>query len=606
MLCGIRHTARVGTRSAFTLRIRSTWHNTPRRCFAHPSTDDAGLFRSAVQDGARGQQDDSGESSRNGVFMGLVESRKPQNTTMEELLTRIQPRPVGRATQRNDTNSLLTVFVTPAFAQHALDPNLPLHVMQRFNERRVVSKSLDAVVAVVDRLPAPNGATAGSEGLAYAFVSNPLESLSISSQVPLQMSAQKPGSISFGLPRSSKSSDSATVHLPLAQTTFSNGLPSTLIHTHYDFDATSGSLHRSASKRLESQMLSIPFDNATAYTVYDMPFIPLTPVRRIMSSMGNIIRKLSPHSFTQDQHLRLDPNYVPEPSSFLSASQELETAVSDYFKLLGIAPAAVQVWALILPDRARETAVDLPASLLDLDRRVLEALWADSIWQGRWNMRGLHVLQKGCRLARVLSGGGGWGKKAGLLSLDPDTGYSTRDLRSDQGWQFTFEDEYTDDTVADQQRQALGEIVKPGENVMFFLAPKEPNTPLIEDTRYAADSDRAMTFGVIPSSIDDLPESATPGIEPRDDAPHTDLHHHDTFGMLSEGGMAVNLTSEQNGASQTKIDVPFGNLTIRGGNVKGTGLGQYLRGLTGNSLPNARNKTVPVTASGDDISETER
>lgn len=540
--------------------------------------------------------------------MGLVESRTPQTTTIEELLSKIQPRPVGRAMQRNNTNSLLTVFLTPAFAQHALDSKFPLNVMQRFTEQRVVSKPLDAVVAVVDRLPTPNGETAGAEGLAYAFVSNPVNALDVS-KAPLQMTAQKPGSLSFNLPPASDSSNPAIAQVPLAQTIFSNGLPSTLVHTHYDFDATTGSLHECSSRRLESQTLSIPFENASAHMVYETPFTPLTPVRQIMSSMGNIIRKLSPHSFTQEQHLSLDPSYAPEPSSFLSASEELEKAVSDYFKLLEAAPATVHVWALILPDRAREavkSAMDLPGTLLDIDRQVLEALWIDPNWQGQWKMRQLDVLQRGCRLARVLSGGGGWGKKAGLLSLDPDTSYSTRDLRSDEGWQFTFADEYTDETVADQQRSALGEIIKPGEHVMFFLAPRKANSPSLEDVRYMAGSDRAMTLGVLPSSIDELPEDLTHERASQENASLAVHHYHDAFGMLSEGGMALTMTTEHNGETQTKIDVPFSNLTISGGQTKGNGLGKYLQGLSGNPSMGAKQKAVPTMKQQSAKSKTSR
>jgi hypothetical protein len=452
--------------------------------------------------------------------------------------------------------------------------------MERFPPGHAISKPLDAVVAVVDRLPAPNSASTGTEGLAYAFVANP-DPLHVSSQTPLQLSAQKPGSISFELPSSiGKSSSPTTVHLPLAQTTFTNGLPSTLIHTRYHFDVSTQTLQQAGSKRLESQMLPIPFGNTVGHMTYEMPFVPLTPVRQVMSSMGNIIRKLSPHSFTQEQHLRLDPAYTPEPPSFLSASQELETAVSDYFKLLKVAPEPVQVWALILPDRSKvafKSATDLPVALLDADRTVLEALWTDPKWQGCWNMRNLDVLRKGCRLARVLSGGGGWGKKAGLLSLDPDTGYSTRDLRSDQGWQFTFEDEYTDDAVADQQRQALGEIVKPGENVLFFLVTKPPNASLSRDSRYEAGSDRATTLGVIPSSIDDLPGGETRGTVSQDGSSPAIEHYHDAFGMLSEGGMALSLTDENNIETRTKIDPPFGNLTLKASpTIKRTGLGQSL------------------------------
>lgn len=569
MLPTFASTSKARVRSALFLRTRSPWHNV-HRCCAYPAHNH-GAWQS------HGQRTKTTYAHQNGVFLGTVESRTPQNTSIEQLLAQIQPWPAGPATRPNDINSILTVFLTPAFAQHALDTNLPIHVMQRFSELGVVSKPLDAVVAVVDRLPAPKCASAGVEGLAYAFLSNPNAPLPVSSQIPLNMSAQKPGSLSFAMRLVQRS---YTTQLPLAQTTFTNGLPSTLIHTHYDFVVATGSLHEISTKRLESQMLPIPFDNAKQRLKYAMPFIPLTPFRKVMSSMGNIVRKLSPHSFAQEEHFGLDPEYEPEPSSFLSASQELETAVSNYFELLDIPPRSVQVWALILPNTKRWSLTagkELPPALLDIDRQVLEALWTDPHWEGRWHVRILDLIDKGCRLARVLSGGGGWGKKAGLLSLDPDTGYSTRDLRRDQGWEFQFADEYTDEAVADQQRQALGEIVKPGEHVMFFLAPETPHASLFDDMRYKDGSDRSVTFGVIPSSIDEVVETAPRDTERSEHVSFTDHHHRDTFGMLSEGGMAVTRMHGHQYEIQTKMDIPFGDLTIT--SLDEVSFDRYLRGL---------------------------
>lgn len=67
----------------------------------------------------------------------------------------------------------------------------------------------------------------------------------------------------------------------------------------------------------------------------------------------------------------------------------------------------------------------------------------------------------------------GLGQKAGLLSLDPDVHYSTRELRQDEGWKFDFDgvDDGSAAATEAQKNQALGQIVKEGESIMFLLAP---------------------------------------------------------------------------------------------------------------------------------------
>jgi hypothetical protein len=540
-----------------------------RRCLAVAVESWDNYFQEAETSGGSGHTQNSrplntGERNH-GVFMGTVTSRSPQTTTIEELVGAIEPRPVGRPAEPVQTPSILTLLLTPKFAQYALDNQFPLRVMKRFGEEPA-TKPLDTITAVVDRLPSADGSSQGEEGMAYYFDSQP-SPLSVDSQTPLQMSAQKPGSLTFrwstqmgttGGPRTT------ALQLPLAQTVFSNGLPSTLVHTRYDADPTTGALRQATSQRLESQTLNIPLQQQNV-AHYRAPLVPLTPLRTIESSMGNIVRKLSPriHFLKED-----GTKPVVDPiDDLVPASEELEKAVSDYFKALDMAPESVQVWALIVPDVKKNSlnhGTIGGLTPLKINARVIKNIWKISkqagteLWDGSWTMRNMGLLSKGCRLTRVLSGGGGWGKKAGLLSLDPDTKYSTRDLRGDQGWEFSFQDQYTDETIAKHQREALGEIVKPGEKIMFFLAPKEPKILANHDPRSFAESDRAFTFGAIPSSIDFVPDSlATMPLDSKNSTSQIE-HHLNKFGALSEGGMAV----EVQGSMMTKIDVPFGRVSV--------------------------------------------
>ncbi|SMR45221.1 unnamed protein product [Zymoseptoria tritici ST99CH_3D1] len=569
MLCRTRPSWECTTR---TLRAGTQYRTSilQRRCLAIAVDNWDNYFEevdSTQEAEARTPGKDSNISSgerNHGVFMGMVTSRAPQTTKLEELLAAIKPRPVGRPAEPVQAPSILTLLLTPAFAQHALDPQFPLQVLKRFGDAPM-TKAIDTITAVVDRLPSPNNSASGEEGIGYCFDSQP-SPLSLESQSPLQKTAQKPGSLTFNwktLMKTTGTLQNTSLQLPLAQTTFSNGLPSTLVHTRYEPDPTTGALREVISQRLESQAVDIPAPPNNAIE-YRTPLIPLTPPRAIASSMGNIVRKLStdlPFKFSQAKIAADDSsdNLVP-------ASEELEKAVSDYFKVLEMGPEPVQVWAFIIADAPKG---DFPSQnggdILDLDNSVIRSIWESSrdskahAWDGFWGMANLAMLRRKCRLTKVLSGGGGWGKKAGLLSLDPDTKYSTRDLRGDQGWEFSFQDEYTDDMVAKHQRQALGEIVKPGEKIMFFLAPKESPPPSKEDIRSFNGSDRAFVFGAIPSSIDIVPGGAA---STQDLAGMKIEHHRNIFGVLSEGGMAATLTNKTETDMQTKMDVPFGRVNL--------------------------------------------
>jgi hypothetical protein len=175
----------------------------------------------------------------------------------------------------------------------------------------------------------------------------------------------------------------------------------------------------------------------------------------------------------------------------------------------------------------------------------------------------------------VLSGGGGWGKKAGLVSLDPDLEYSTRELRGDSGWNFSFGEDEGSSGIIKQQREALGEMINEGDSIMFLLAPQLEESSLnnapvetVQATGSGAKSAQlpTITFGPIPSTIDQIP-SETSAVDGARSSASSIRHLPHVFGVLSEGGMAIRRRSNDVwGVSETqsKLDVPFGTLTIRG------------------------------------------
>lgn len=523
---------------------------------------------------------------------GIIATSQPQETTIEKLLQGIESKPLTKVLGRTDgggNQATLILLFTPGLARHALDRNVPAAVAEALQLRSFPGK-LRSVTAVVDRLPTSAGQQEGSEGMAYMLLQNPSR-FGPDSHTPMQESAQKPGSLKFVIAKQMHAETSAiayTLQLPLSQTVFSTGLVSTMFERHYNYqdkEAQSGWLF-DGEKQLENQTLHLPVLNTPGVLdIFFSPLVPLTPFRKIQYAMGNIVRKLSPQSRWWDEQegghkaLRETPD---DPDQSMPASQELEQAVSKYFETLDLNPAPVNVWALVIPRDAdfKRACCNMGGpvkKLLLLDEEGIVPSWkaqskcSDNAFPGAWYIMQRRLIPEGARLIKVLSGGGGWGKKAGLLSLDPDSEYSTRELRQDEGWKFNF-DNFDDGTPASteaQKKQALGETVKEGDSVMFLLAPSlEKLEESLEDVEKHKDAKHEgakpqvdLSFGVLPSSIDDIPQKMESV-----SAPATIQHYPGRFGMLSEGGMALNykhpnLPGRKEG--QTKYDAPFSRIGFR-------------------------------------------
>ena len=543
-----------------------------------------------------GNQQDFNKLRNNGTescLLGTVRARRPQTADINALVDGLKT----KKALGQDPGTLL-LLLTPSFAQSAYDSNLPLRILRRlgYTEKRVKQdKTLHTLTAVIDRIPAPSGKDGGHEGLAYflSTSSSPLQSHARSKKA-LQTSAQKPGSLKFELDhlkgRGKGETGTFTVQMPLAQTIFSTGQVSTLIGRNYVPDAETGELKLGSEEKLESHTIGLPLAPRPSDLRSSVSLVPLTPPRLVINAMGNIVRQLSAQRSpdvwsavfqpgNKDVEGLMDvalPDIEAQP-----ASTELEAAVTKYFKTLDIQPEPVQVWVLIFPKHMNKLSQGRHGrngtKLFDItheeiDKALLKGS-QDEYYMDLLTDNGiLSLVKQGARLCKVLSGGGGWGKKAGLLSFDPDSEYSTRELRQDEGWAFDFGelDEFaTAGAVKDQKRQALGEIVKQGDSVMFLLAPRhelrpETNAKAIFDGVVRKEGQRAL-FGVLPSSIDEVPAAATDeaGETTESFRKNNTRHHEGFFGMLSEGGMALNIAVEGKEVVQTKFDVPFSRLVIR-------------------------------------------
>ena len=515
---------------------------------------------------------------------GLITTSRPMETSIDELIKDIQPMPATSIPGHYENPTTLVILLTPGLARYALDSKLSEALYPRFNIRKKPSVTIETISAIVDRLPTNLSEPTGSEGMAYMLLRNPPTAKS-GDRTVLQQSAQRPGSLTFRMPRYAPGEASPVMdhelQLPLSQTVFTTGLVSTLICRRF-CDGPKG-IKLLDEESLESQTLHLPtLPERFSLQSVMMPLVPLTPFRKISYVMGNIVRKLSsqPAYPKETMHGSMIESEAGEMTdNNMPASQELEASVSKYFEALDLQPETVSVWALVMP-RSTSSPVAMRLlrklavrQLLMANGEAITNAWNSRTMDAYLSGRGINnaiwtMIPHGARLIKVLSGGGGWGKKAGLLSLDPDVQYFTRELRQDEGWTFDFDgaDDGSEAATEAQKNQALGQIVKEGESIMFLLAPKSENLPekttgsdrLLKSEIEAQPKYFDFKFGVIPSSIDMVPQTVV-----SDTDVNIINHYPGSFGMLSEGGMAVTVKTAQGTTGQSKLDVPFGHIRVQ-------------------------------------------
>lgn len=456
-------------------------------------------------------------------------------------------------------------FLTPAFAHWVLDDNIFLrHAVNRIF-RRVVDGSITrhsgmkvhTVVAVVDKLPTPSpvhdlgaleaGAMhrmrtppvgdVGSEGMAYVTLN--------ASAVQFKERASPDEESTITLV-TSRNAESQTVEVPLAETIFQTGTPTTMFRSSWSKPEENIPMDRVAKIDLGRLILRLCQDKgAEQCSALAVPLIPLTFPRIVKSGMGNIVRQ-----------------FVGPEGDAVTASGELEKVVPQYTKSRNEPPQAMQVWALVIPQHVSKSVQDKTYELLE-DTREIQSDSSERVWARLWardppKWTGIVplALSKGARLHRVLSGGGGWGKKAGLLSLDPSVHVAKPASRDDAG-------EY--DALAELSA-SMQPVVHPGDSIQFFASPPDGKgsgnpelTPVLRPWMWE--------WGTIPSTIDERSKSWQYAPS---SASHVIHHFRGVFGALSEAGFTLKqreLGESDSGEDltvehTTKVDVPFSRFSV--------------------------------------------
>jgi hypothetical protein len=328
-------------------------------------------------------------------------------------------------------------------------------------------------------------------------------------------------SIQTGSPGQTNNRPTHEIGLRLANTVFVNGKETTISGTQWLRDSGSNEYILEQSVDLTSCMVTIA--SQAVNTALDLPLDRVSERRKVISSMGNILRQLGKST-------------DPASNESMPASSELEKEIPRYIAEHKIVDQRVSVWALV--EKPDMVVADEASSAHD---RLIQSL------------------QQGGKLHRVMSGGGGWGKKQGLLSLDPEVSFSGTANRDDLvALSQIFEpDNMPTDTLPSFDKgitvddlSLLSQVASAGDFIQFFVA-VEPtcSQSKVSDEAGSAELSVSYHFGIVADSMElETHESST---KEKDlvAMPYR-------FGALSEKAIAYSQPVKGAGSESTKLDIP--------------------------------------------------
>ncbi|EXJ77200.1 hypothetical protein A1O3_10358 [Capronia epimyces CBS 606.96] len=450
----------------------------------------------------------------------------------------------------------IVLLVTPLLA-HLLDPEVFLKPVMTclYGDLRTETGTQElrvkSVAAVVDALPGPLSERGPpmSEGLAFLMSSAPPRIVSTDEADPVTLEFMSSGTHDTH----SKSRRAVVRHLtlPVANTIFVNGNHATLLEDSWDItirDSESVIAHQ-GRRSLKSCRVDMGC-SGNDFLDGSIPLQSLTRPRKVVRSMGNVLAEIE-----------IDGKAVP-------ASRELEKAVTEYINAnpTRASHGPFQVFAFVRPPRAAHsegqdfTKADKHAG------RILQGLWQDA------------------KLFKVTGGGGGWGKKQGLLSLDTAVDFET------VGATAGFPDLETTENLS-HEIGSHGMIPRDG-TVEFFLCSDGHVSRTRVEGSCAQDQNSAKRTPH-PSTSFVLGTASDPEIQEFQDTIENEhmpgvSFYPNHFGMISYGGAA--LGSDETGepeerdlasrfqsrkGSRTRLDVPNSFFVLQ-------------------TLPNSRSSSTPT------------
>ena len=353
------------------------------------------------------------------------------------------------------------------------------------------------------------------------------------------------------------------IDVPLANTILQTGKESMMVVSKWARSLAVQKWLPYDNKEISSVQLKLPQLPVRCISSADLqaPLLPLTTARQIADAFGNILNQV----------------YV-DNDEIVGASRELEDSINGYVRSHQSGSQQQSVWALVLP--GGKIFKDDSGSLSYQGHVRVIRLQDDNDVQKSWtgqdsalDPRPSELLMNGARLHRVISGGGGWGPKQGLLSLDPGIGYSDISGKA------------MPNDVAKWKplEEMVHQVARPGDFVQFYLSPPglHADIPLVERARPSLDHRQfhkdpkgsrhaiSLAFGVTPSTVDSMPvENQAADVGGTQPSCIT-LDGH--FGALSGHGLALSLASKSSASGSpvwkaemaTRIEAPYSKFSSK-------------------------------------------
>ncbi|CEJ56296.1 hypothetical protein PMG11_02507 [Penicillium brasilianum] len=455
-------------------------------------------------------------------------TRSPDTITTQDILSSLPSSP----TPLLAPNSVPLLLVTPSFA-HWLDPSdkfLP-QLMRQLHGNDSNTNSFYSVAAVVDKIPESSALNKlESEGLSLLAIGK--ENVHVKAVPPRRFG--RPASeesdilVSIKKEQTSQSPTGVTheIGLRLANTVFVNGKESTLLGMQWTRDGTTNAYTLDSTIDLTSCAVTST-SSAGASPNLELPLYPIGERRKVIASMGNILRQISKSS---------DPN-SQEP---IPASSELEKDLPRYIKEYNITDQRVSVWALVENPDIQVGDHSLPT------RDYL-----------------IQSLRQGGKLHRVVSGGGGWGKKQGLLSLDPEISFSgsvQRDALIGLDQLFnpsakveTDQQPFHANSLVGDDLSLLSQVATSGDFIQFFVSVDPTSMPdAVPSDACLSEGNITYRFGMLSNAEERSSLEIMDGNDNITVVPNS-------FGALSEKAISYTQPMARGGetpGSSTKLDIP--------------------------------------------------
>lgn len=448
--------------------------------------------------------------------------------TVQDILSSLPSSPTPLLAQ----NSVPLLLVTPTFA-HWLEPShdfLP-QLMRQLYGNDSNTNTLYAVAAVIDKIPERSALSKlESEGL--SLLATDKDNVHGKAVPPRRFGGpaneESDILVSIQNEQTSQTLTSVTheVGLRLTNTVFVNGKESTLFGMCWTRDGTTNAYTLDSTIDLTSCAVTST-SSAGASPHLKLPLYPIGDKRKVIASMGNILRQISKST---------DPN-SQEP---IPASSELEKDLPQYIKEHNITDQRVTVWALVEKPDIKVGDHSLPT------RDYL-----------------IQSLRQGGKLHRVVSGGGGWGKKQGLLSLDPEISFSGSAQRDalvglDQLFNPSADVEmdlppFLAKGLVGDDLSLLSQVATAGDFIQFFVSvdPTSMQDAVPSDASHS-EGNITYRFGMVANAEERSSSDMIDGNENITVVPNS-------FGALSEKAISYTQPMAQGGetpGSSTKLDIP--------------------------------------------------